>query len=312
MPKVLITDACHALLPEGLSAAGYEIHYRPDISYADTLDCIGDYAGIVINSKIFVNRDFLDRATKLRFVARLGSGLEIIDQPYAQQKGVAILNSPDGNCDAVAEQAMAMLLALLTNLRRADSEVRQFTWRREENRGTELMHKTVGIVGFGYTGSAFARRLQGFACRVLAYDKYKKDYAADFPHVAECADMQPLFDQCDIVSLHLPLTAETTHLANAAWIASFQKNILLLNTARGQIIPTADLVEALHSGKIRAAGIDVFENEKPQTFSPDEKLLYSQLYANSHVILTPHIAGWTQESKHRLAHILLQKILALP
>ncbi len=308
---ILITDACHSLLPEGLKAAGFHCDYRPDISYADALNCIGDYEGLVINSKILVNRDFLDRAKRLRFVARLGSGLEIIDQKYAESRGVAVLSSPDGNCDAVAEQAMAMLLALLTNLRRADSEVRQFIWQREANRGTELLQKTVGILGFGYTGSAFAQRLQGFGCRVLAYDKYKTDYAKDYPNVTECSDMQPLFAECDIVSLHLPLTEETKKLANSAWIQRFEKNIILLNTARGQIIPTADLVENLQSGKIRAAGIDVFENEKPETFSTQERLLYSQLYANPHVILTPHIAGWTQESKRRLAEILLRKVLKL-
>lgn len=306
MKRVLISDLAHPLLQEGLERAGFVCTYLPDISYAEVLAQIADYEGIVINSKILVNREFIDRAQNLRFVARLGSGLEIIDLDYARAKNIAVHSSPAGNCDAVAEQAMAMLLALQVNLRRADAQVRAFDWQREANRGSEIMGKTVAIIGFGHTGAALARRLLGFGCRILAYDKYKQNYAPDY--VTE-TDMATIFEQADVLSFHLPLTAETTHLADNQYFSQFKKNIIVVNTARGQIIPTADLLQQLESGKIRGACLDVFENEKPNTFSHAEKALFAQLYARENVLLTPHIAGWTHESKQRLAQILLDKIL---
>jgi D-3-phosphoglycerate dehydrogenase len=307
MKKVLITDLADALLAEGLTKAGFICDYRPEISYTEVLDIICEYTGVVINSKILVNKDFLSRAKNLRFVARLGSGLEIIDLAAAAAAGVAVHSSPAGNCDAVAEQAMAMLLALLVNLRRADAQVRNFDWQREANRGSELMSKTVAIIGFGHTGAAFAKRLSGFGCQILAYDKYKQNYAPDYVQESTMAE---IFERADVLSFHLPLTAETTHLANNQYFSQFQKDIILVNTARGQIIRTDILLAHLKSGKISAAALDVFENEKPNTFSATEKENFAQLYALQNIILSPHIAGWTHESKKRLAAILLNKILA--
>lgn len=307
MKKILITDLADTLLADGLTKAGYHCDYRPEISYQEVLDIIHDYVGVVINSKILVNKDFLARARNLRFVARLGSGLEIIDLPAAAAAGVAVHSSPAGNCDAVAEQAMAMLLALLVNLRRADAQVRRFDWQREANRGQELMSKTVAIIGFGHTGAAFAKRLSGFGCKILAYDKYKQNYAPDY---VQESTMEEIFAAADVLSFHLPLTEETRYLADNQYLSQFKNNIILVNTARGQIIKTEVLVANLQSGKISAAALDVFENEKPNTFSPEEKALFAQLYEMQNVILSPHIAGWTQESKKRLAQILLAKILA--
>ena len=306
--RVLITDLAHPLLEEGLRQAGYACTYLPNITYEEVLNTIHLYVGIVINSKIFVNQDFLNRAKELRFVARLGSGLEIIDLPYAKEKGVHIHSSPNGNCDAVAEHAMAMLLALMINLRRSDRQVRDFIWERELNRGEELMHKTVAIIGFGHTGPAFAKRLAGFGSRILVYDKYKTNFTQDYPYVEE-SSMETIFKEADILSFHLPLTTETIHLATKDWFAQFQKQLIVLNTARGKIIPTQELFDLLQSGKIRAAALDVFENEKVNTFSPLEQQQYATLYQMPNVLFTPHIAGWTQESKVRLAQILLDKIL---
>jgi D-3-phosphoglycerate dehydrogenase len=309
-PRVLITDGVHPLLLDGLSAAGYACTYLPKIDLATTRQLVGAYDGIVINSKIRVDRAFLEAAPKLRFIGRLGSGLEIIDLELAQERGVAVIRAADGNCDAVAEHALGMLLALANNLRQADQQVRQRIWEREQNRGWELWGKTIGIVGFGYTGRAFAERLAGFGMRVLVYDKYKKGYASDLPYVEECA-MQQLFDQAQILSLHLPATAETKGLANAQYWKRFQKGLVLINTSRGNIVPTADLLEALEQGQLKGACLDVFENEKPATYSAQQAADFERLFKRQDVLLSPHVAGWTVESKERLAKLLLRRIMVL-
>lgn len=308
MQQVLITDDCHPSLPEGLKRLGFSVDFEPDITYEATKACIGAYDGLVINSKILVDADFLARAPKLRFVARLGSGMEIVDRTAAAQRGVAVLSSPEGNRNAVAEQALGMLLALSNNLLRADREVRHNQWHREANRGWELRGKTLGIIGFGHTGSQFARKLQGMEMRVLAYDKYKTNYATDFGWVEEMSDLANLQAQCDIISLHLPLTTITKHLVNANFLANCQKGVIILNTSRGPCVHTADLVDALEGGHVGGACLDVFENEKPATYQPHEQALYNRLYALPNVVLTPHIAGWTHESKELLATVLLDKI----
>jgi len=309
MKKVLITDDCHPLLTEGLEQWGYHCDFLPDITPEDTFNRIPEYEGLIINSKILVNQAFLDHATRLRFVGRLGSGMEIVDRAYAAERGVAVLSSPEGNRNAVAEQALGMLLALMNNLLRADREVRGNVWRREANRGYELRGKTIGLIGFGHTGSQFARKLAGMEMTVLAFDKYKQaGYAAEMPWVTE-TDLEAIQRQADIISLHLPLTAETRHLADAAFIGKCRKGFILMNTARGACVHTADVVEALEAGQIGGACLDVFENEKPQTFSEAEQALYGRLHQLEQVVLTPHIAGWTHESKNLLASVLLEKIV---
>lgn len=306
--KVLVTDSVHPLLLQGLEQAGYVCVYEPKISLTDVLPIIDQYHGIVINSKIIVDQVFLDTAVQLEFVARLGSGLEIIDLPYAAAKGVQVHRAPDGNCDAVAEQAIGMLLSLANNLRQADKQVREGVWQREANRGWELQGKTIGIIGFGYTGQAFAKRLAGFGMQVLAYDKYKQNYATDYSHVQEVT-MEQIWEQADIVSFHLPLTAETIGLATTAYWQKFAKPVVVINTARGAIIPTSVLLEQLGSGKISGACLDVFENEKPNTYTTEEKEAYQKLWQHPNIIVSPHIAGWTKESKQRLAELLLHRIL---
>lgn len=308
MGSVLITDDCHPMLKEGLEKMGWKCDFMPDISPEETRAIIGEYEGLVINSKILVNRDFLDAAKKLRFVARLGSGMEIVDRDYAAERGINVWSSPEGNRNAVAEQALGMLLSLANNLPRADREVRQNIWRREANRGWELSGKVLGIVGFGHTGSQFARKLAGMDMKVLAYDKYlPKGFAAEMNWVEETS-LAEIQAQAEIISLHLPLTEETRGFADTVFLQGCKKGFVLINTSRGKCVRLEDLVAEMESGQVGGACLDVFENEKPQTYSEKEKTLYSRLYQFENLVLSPHVAGWTHESKRLLAEILLQKI----
>ncbi len=308
MKRALITDDCHQVLLTGLEQLGYRCDFYPEITPQEVAASISEYEGLVINSKIRVDCSLLERASKLEFVGRLGSGMEIVDRAAAAARGVIVVNSPEGNRNAVAEHALGMLLALLNNLMRADREVRQGIWRREANRGIELSGKIVGIIGFGHTGSQFARKLAGMEVQVLAYDKYKTpQYATDMPWVRE-VDLRSLQQAADVISLHLPLTEETHHFVNASFIQNCQPGFWLINTSRGACVKTDDLIDALETGQIGGACLDVFENERPDTFTPEEKKLYERLYASDRVVLSPHIAGWTRESKQKLAEVLLARI----
>lgn len=287
---------------------GYACDFLPDITPEECLRIIPDYEGLVINSKILVNPEFQDRALKLRFVARLGSGMEIVDRAYAAQKGIAIISSPEGNRNAVAEQALGMLLALANNILRADAEVRRNIWRREQNRGYELMGRSIGIIGFGHTGRSFADKLSGLGMKVLAFDKYLPfGFAQALPHVQECS-LDEICQNAEIISLHLPLTPETRHYMDADFIQKCRDGFVLVNTSRGHCVKTEDLVIHLENGKIGGACLDVFENEKPATRSDIEQSWYERLHRLENVVLTPHIAGWTHESKRRMAEVLLAKL----
>jgi D-3-phosphoglycerate dehydrogenase / 2-oxoglutarate reductase len=306
--RVLITDDCSPLLIDRLGKMGYLVDFKPEISYADCSAQIADYTGLVINSKILVNQAFLSAARQLRWVARLGSGMEIVDQVAARQHGVEVISSPEGNCNAVAEQAVAMLLCLSNQLLRADREVRQLEWHREARRGWELAGKTIGIIGFGHTGSAFAAKWAGWDVQVLAYDKYKPDgYADAYPHVLQ-TDLHHVLTQSDVVSFHLPLNAETRHYAEKDVYHLCKNGVVFINTSRGQVLDTKKLVEALESGRVGGACLDVFENEKVLTYTPEEQAMYQKLYDLEQVVLSPHIAGWTHESKRKMAEVLLTRI----
>ncbi|MDO8368916.1 MAG: NAD(P)-dependent oxidoreductase [Saprospiraceae bacterium] len=312
MGSVLITDDCHPILKEGLEQKGWRCDYLPDITPEKTREIIADYEGLVINSKILVNRDFIDAAVKLRFVARLGSGMEIVDREYAAKRGVHVWSSPEGNRNAVAEQALGMLLVLANNLLRADRELRQNIWRREANRGWELKGKVLGIIGFGHTGSQFARKLAGMEMEVLAFDKYKANGFSEEMSWVQEVSLEEIQERADIISLHLPLTEETRAYADARFFQNCKKGFVLINTARGKCVQTKDLVEALESGQVGGACLDVFENEKPPTFTKNENVLYKRLHLFENVVLSPHVAGWTHESKRRLAEVLLDKIIVKP
>lgn len=308
--RVLITDEVHSLLVEQLRNHRFDVDYQPTISYEETTRLIPEYEGLIINSKIKCDKSFLDRAKRLEFVARLGSGREVVDLEHASVRHIKTFFSPDGNNNAVAEHALGMLLALANQLIWADRDVRQKNWQREARRGWELKGKTLGIIGFGFTGSQFAKKLSGLEINVLAHDKYVNNLKAIVPFVKETSKEQ-IQSQADIISFHLPWSEETHHYCNDEFLKGCKPGTVLINTSRGMVIDTAALVESLKSGHISGACLDVFENEKPFQFTPDEDELYRQLYEMKQVVLSPHIAGWTRESKWNMAHILLQKILNL-
>ena len=309
MRKVLITDGVHPLLLEGLTALGFQCDYYPKIGLEQVREMIADYEGVIINSKVLMDRAMLDAGVKLEFVGRLGSGMEIIDLDYAAQKGIAVHGAPEGNCNAVAEHALGMLLALANKFLQGDREVRQKNWQREKNRGFEIMGRTVGIIGFGHTGSQFAKKLSGMGVEILAYDKYKTNYTNNFEQVRETT-LEDILANAAIISLHLPFTPETKHLVNSDFLKKCKDGVILINTSRGNVAKTKDLIVGLKSGKIGGACLDVFENEKTATFSQAEHTMYDELYEFENVILTPHVAGWTKESLQRLAEVLLRKITA--
>lgn len=305
-PKVLITDAVHPIMLQRFEEVGWHIDYQPDITPENVIKVIENFELLVINSKIMVDKAFIDHAKKLKVVGRLGSGKEIIDERYAREKNIVFHNSPEGNSDAVAEHAMGLLLGLLHHIPRSYQEVQNMMWQREKNRGTELKGKTVAIIGYGNTGYEMAKRLFAFGVHVLAYDKYKSNYSDEY---AIESTAEKIYSEADIVSIHLPLTPETNQLINTAWINQFRKPIFLINTARGKIIRTADLIDAIESGKIGGAALDVLENEKINTMTKKESEELELLFKTQKVIVTPHIAGWTFESKFKLAEILSDKMI---
>lgn len=309
--KILVVDDVHPVLYEQLEREGFTCDLVFGRSREEYQSIIGDYDGIIVRSGLKLDREFLSRSLRLRFIARAGSGMENIDVEYAEERGIVCINSPEGNRDAVAEHALGMLLMLMNHIRRADREVRQGIWRREANKGEEIGGKTVAIIGYGNTGSAFARRLAGFGARVIAYDKYKSGYSDAF--VEEC-QMDEIYREADILSLHVPLTSETTYLVNDEYLSRFSKPLWLLNTSRGKVVHTADLVKHLRSGKVKGAGLDVLEYEKFTLEGLDisdlpEPLQY--LIEADNVVLTPHIAGWTHESFRKMAEVLVQKIKSI-
>ena len=310
--RVLITDGVHEVLPEGLRSLGYDVDYEPTLTLTHVRERVGEYTGLVINSKILVDRALLDAASRLRWVGRLGSGLEIIDRAYAKTRGVAVLSSPAGNAPAVGEHALAMLLSLAAKLREGDRQVRANAWDREAARGWELKYRTVGIIGYGHTGPAFAKTLRGFENRVIAYDKYRPDFTAQTPWVEAAASAEQVLAEADVVSLHLPLTTETVGYLDARRMDALKPGAVVVNTSRGKAVDLAELVVRLESGKIGGACLDVFPNEKPNTFDADEQVLMDRLSALDSVVLSPHVAGWTVESKEALARIILEKVTALP
>lgn len=305
---VLITDPVHQLLQDELQKMGYRVDYQPNIDQQGVLEIVAAYTGLIINSKIYAGVQLIDKAVRLKFIGRLGSGLEVIDQVYANTKGIVCFNTPEGNRDAVAEHAMGMLLGLMNHIARADAQIRNGQWLREANRGTELGGKTVGIIGFGNTGSAFAQRLSGFGVRILAYDKYKTGYGTG---AIEETRLDAIFEQADVVSLHVQLTPETQFLVNQAFIKNFANPFYLINTSRGKVLRTEDLLWGLNEGIILGAALDVIENERIEFLGEEEVRWFEALKGHERILLTPHIAGWTKESKERIAKMLVNKILEI-
>ncbi|MEE4197411.1 MAG: NAD(P)-dependent oxidoreductase [Bacteroidales bacterium] len=308
--KVLFVDSTHQILPEKLSDAGFLCDYKPDITEKEIANIISGYDGLIIRSKLKIDKTIIDKASRMKFIGRVGAGLENIDTEYAHQKGIKCFNSPEGNRDAVGEHALGMLLCLLHKITIADREVREGAWIREQNRGTELKGKTVGIIGYGNMGSAFAQRLMGFDARVIAYDKYKSGYSDNYVTEKTLGD---LFRETDILSIHVPLTDETHFMIDDSFISRFKKNIYIINTARGKVLKTDDLVINLRSGKVTGAALDVLEYEQTsfEQLHSAEKLpeAFEYLIQSERVILTPHIAGWTHESNIKLSEYIADKII---
>ncbi|MGZ3941263.1 MAG: NAD(P)-dependent oxidoreductase [Bacteroidia bacterium] len=309
MPKILFIDSNHPRLHEMLLEKGFACDLFYDRSTEELKKLIPQYNGIVIRSKFKITKEINDSAPNLKVIARAGAGLENIDVAYAQQKGIVCLNSPEGNKDAVGEHAVAMLLMLFNKLKKADAEVRTGKWLREENRGVEIGGKTIGIIGYGNTGSSFAKKLSGFDVNILAYDKYKKNFGNDF--VKE-SSLEEIFEKADVLSLHVPLTEETNYLVNDNFIRKFKKNIYIINTARGKCVNTNDLAKSIESKKVLGACLDVLEYEAVSFESIDFynlPLPMQFLLRSDKVILTPHIAGWTKESNVKIAEVLASKII---
>ena len=306
MPKILFIDTVHPILEERLIQMGFVCEHDYTSSKTSIEKRISDYFGIVIRSRFTINKSFLDKAINLKFIARSGAGLENIDVAYAKQKNISVFNSPEGNRDAVGEHAIGMLLMLFNQLKQGDAQVRQGIWDRETNRGIELSGKTVGILGYGNMGEALAKKLVGFDCNVIAYDKYKKDFGGLFVNEVS---LDELFEQTDILSIHLPLSEETKHYINTAFINNFKKNIYLINTARGNNVKTDDLIQALQSGKVLGACLDVLEFEsKSFELAQTHHEAFNFLKNAENVILSPHVAGWTNESYKKLSIFLADKI----
>jgi D-3-phosphoglycerate dehydrogenase / 2-oxoglutarate reductase len=307
MKKVLITDKVHPLLIDGIKELGYQVDYDTSIGMDILPNIIEQYEGLVINSKIKMHKEMIDLGVNLKFIGRLGSGMEIIDREYANSKGIAAINSPEGNRNAVSEHAIGMILALYNNLFKSNHEVKNMIWQREENRGLEIKGKTIGIIGLGHTGEQFARKLETWGCTVLAYDKYRSEYSESLRFIA-LTDLATIQKHSDIISFHLPLSQETKHLCDATFLKACQKSPLIVNTSRGSVVDTQALISALTNKEVYGACLDVFENEHVATFTEEEKEMYQKLYEFDNVILSPHIAGWTKESLEGIASVLLEKI----
>ncbi|MDQ3072719.1 MAG: hypothetical protein M3Q97_05605 [Bacteroidota bacterium] len=299
----LVTDYVPDGFTEAIESMGYHVDYLPVLDNIQLGAIIDRYQGMVISTHVTLDKLMLERAARLKYILRPGSGLDNVDLDFARLQGITVFNSPEANSVAVAEHAIGLLFGLVNNIPRAFEAVKQHKWLRQENTGTRILGKTIGIIGYGHTGSAFAVRIQSFGMRILVYDKYKSGFGNS---IIEETTLQAILENAEIISLHIPLTPETHHFVNDKFIQKAGKPFFLLNTSRGKIVDTASLMDGIKSKKIRGAALDVLENEKLETYSTNEKAQLNELIATGHVIITPHIAGWTTESRKEIFFAVLE------
>ena len=306
--RVVVAAPVHDRLLQGLENAGYECLLHEDITQASAPAIIADCTGIITSTRLQLDKELIDAAPGLKWIGRMGSGMEVIDVPYALAKGIACYGSPDGNCNAVAEHAMGLLLDLARNITISGNQVRQGLFLRNENRGFELEGKTIGIIGFGHTGRAFAKKLSSFDMEILAYDKYTPPPQMPFP-VTACSNLDDIFDRADIVSFHVPQQPDTKHYFNYQFVEAMKKPFILINSSRGQVVDTLALHRGMTEGKITGSCLDVFEKEPLSKFSGEVKMAMDHLLTLPNVIVTPHIAGYTREALVKMSHSLLKQIV---
>ncbi|MCO4819415.1 MAG: phosphoglycerate dehydrogenase [Bacteroidetes bacterium] len=302
---ILIVDEVHEELMICLKELGIDYTYSPEIAVDAIPGELLSYNGIIVRSKLHLTSEFLQMQPQLKFIARAGSGMDNIDLDEAERRNIMCVNAGEANADAVAEHALGLLLSLQHKIVKSNRELVQNKWDREGNRGQEIGTKTIGIIGFGNTGSALARKLQGFGCRVIAYDKYKKGFAS---HYVEEVSLEYLESKSDIISFHIPLTSETTDWIRSEWLFSLKNNVTLMNLSRGGIMKIQDVIEEIKSGKITRFATDVLENERLKSFNDQERQDFEWLNDQENVILTPHVAGWSQESYVKISKVLGDKI----
>ena len=307
-PKVLIVNHMHPSIISKLEAIGYAVDYQPTITAAAIPQALADATGMIIRSKVQVEESLLQHAPLLRFVGRAGAGVDNVNLADLDKRNITLVNAPEGNRDALAEHSLGMLLALFNHIHLADQQVRQGIWDREGNRGIELGTRTVGILGFGHMGQAFAKRLSGIGCEVITFDKYKSGYGNQY---AQAVSEAEFFARTQVLSIHIPLSSDNRYLVDEAFLNRFTQNLFVLNTARGEVLDLAALVAGMKSGKVLGAALDVLENEKLDTLTPEQAASFAYLRESDRTLLSPHVAGWSHESYERINQTLVEKIQGL-